>query len=72
MTSLRLRTSSMPRLLAASSSTTSSSRFSRMATQASQTSQGSDVGPSLRRQHRALARSRAEVVLPVPRGPQKR
>ena len=64
------RTSSMPRLLAASISMRSRAAPRLMASQERQALQGS---PSARSwQLTALARMRAVVVLPVPRGPAKR
>jgi len=62
--------SSIPRLLAASISTMSISEPSSAARQRSHVPQGSARGPVS--QFRALAKTRAVVVLPVPRGPQKR
>jgi hypothetical protein len=62
--------SSMPRLLAASISTMSTSEPSSAARQRSQVPHGSLAGPFS--QFRALAKIRAVVVLPVPRGQQKR
>ena len=58
------------RLLAASISMTSSAVPSDIETHASQTPQGVAVGPST--QFIALASIRAVLVLPVPRGPEKR
>src|SRR5262249_55289957 len=70
MRSRRSRMASMPRLLAASISTRSRARPSRIATHDGQVSHGS---PSWRFvQLSALARIRARLVLPVPRGPTKR
>ena len=67
--------SSMPRLEAASISITSRETPSAMPTQWRQTPQGAVVGwssaPSGPTQLRALARMRAVLVLPVPRGPAK-
>jgi len=56
---------------AASSSKRSRKRPPRMARQFSHPSQGSPSSPSAR-QFSALARMRAVVVFPVPRGPEKR
>ena len=68
--SLMLRISSMPRLLAASISMRSMARPASMFWQRAQALSGS---PSWGlRQLRVRARTRAVVVLPVPRGPQKR
>ena len=72
--SRRSRMSSMLRFEAASISTTSSETPLAMATQWRQTPQGAIVGPltgrsSVPTQFRALARMRAVLVLPVPRGP---
>ena len=66
-------TSSMPRLVAASISMTSTALPARTSVQDSQVSQGSTVGraaePMGLRQLRAMARMRAMVVLPIPRWP---
>ena len=64
------RTSSTPLLLAASISTTSRSLPRVMPSQEAHVPQGSGVGPFA--QLSALAKIRAVVVLPVPRGPMKR
>jgi hypothetical protein len=56
---------------AASSSNRSRNRSSAMAPQFSQTPHGSPSAPRFR-QFSALARMRAVVVLPVPRGPENR
>ena len=61
----------MPRLLAASISTRSRARPSRIAAHDGQLSHGSPVAPRLV-QLSALARIRASEVLPVPRGPVNR
>ena len=61
----------MPRLDAASISTRSSARPSRIATHEGQTSHGSAFGPRFS-QLIALATIRASDVLPVPRGPVNR
>ena len=63
------RTLSTCVLVAASISKTSMSRPSAISMQASQTPQGSAVGPFS--QFSARARMRAVVVLPTPRGPEK-
>ena len=68
MTSRMLST---PVCVAASISRTSMSRPSAISRQASHSPHGSGVGPSLRSQFSALARMRAVVVLPTPRGPAK-
>ncbi len=68
--SLSSRTSSMPRLEAASISMTSRAVPSPMRRQLSQMLHGLGVGPCS--QLSALARMRAMEVLPVPRGPAKR
>ncbi len=60
----------MRRLLAASISIRSGSEPLSIAVQWSQTPHGLGVGPCT--QFRAFATIRAVVVLPVPRGPQKR
>ena len=60
----------MPRLLAASISMRSSARDSLMARQRSQALSGSPLAGDT--QLTALARTRAVLVLPVPRGPQNR
>ena len=64
------RTSSMPRLLAASISIRSSAAPALIASQGRQALQGSPSRSSP--QFTALARMRAVVVLPVPRGPANR
>ncbi|OQB91459.1 MAG: hypothetical protein BWX84_01386 [Verrucomicrobia bacterium ADurb.Bin118] len=60
----------MPRLLAASISSTSSDRPSVISMQSGSSSAKSTVGPLVALRH--LAKMRAMVVLPVPRGPQNR
>ena len=74
MVSRRSRTSSMPRCEAASISMTSSDTASAMLRQCSQMPQGVAVGASTGSaavpvQLSDLARMRAVLVLPVPRGP---
>ena len=61
----------MPRFDAASISTRSRARPSRIAVHGSQASHGSALAPRFR-QLSALARIRASDVLPVPRGPVNR
>ena len=64
------RISSIPRLEAASISITSSALPATMRRQASQSPHGAAVGPWS--QLRAMARTSAVLVFPVPRGPQNR
>ena len=59
-------------LEAASTSTTSSQSGWPVRRHESQRPHGSAVGPGLDWQFRQRARMRAVVVLPVPRGPEKR
>ena len=68
---MRSRISSTPLFDAASTSMTSSDVPSAIATQLSHSPHGSPSAPRLV-QFSALARMRAVVVLPVPRGPEKR
>ena len=71
MRATRSRASSTPRLDAASISIRSPKVPAAMETQFSHCPHGSPSGPSSR-QLSALARMRAVVVLPLPRGPEKR
>jgi hypothetical protein len=68
--SLRSLISSIPRLEAASISTTSSEELFTMARQLSQVPSGSAVGPAA--QFSPIASTFAVEVFPVPRGPLKR